>query len=139
MNRLFGKSLPFLLAILSTCSYGQEVTAQGRSWPVNYGYTPMGRSPPLKGFIVLTNGDTLKGYIKVFAFYDYYPIPDTETNRVQDIYFPNIGSMRIYNNGPYDNGPQGYIDYVNLGTSTFSGGWIAGLNPAHTAVQLAFS
>jgi hypothetical protein len=90
MNRLFGKSLPFLLAILSTCSYGHEVTAQGRSWPVNYGYTPMRRSPPLKGFIVLTNGDTLKGYIKVFAFYDYYPIPDTETNRVQDIYFPMV-------------------------------------------------
>ena len=86
MNRLFGKSLPLLLAILSTCPYGQEVTAQGRSWPVNYGYTPMRRSPPLKGFIVLTNGDTLNGYIKVFAFYDYYPILDTETNRVQDIY-----------------------------------------------------
>jgi hypothetical protein len=115
MNRLFGKSLPLLLAILSTCSYGQEVTAQGRPWPVNYGYTPMRRSPPLKGFIVLTSGDTLKGYLKVFAFHDFYPILDTGTNQVQDIYFPDIASMRIYNSAPQ--GP--YIDYVNLGDKHF--------------------
>jgi len=113
-----------LLAIPSTCSYGQKVTAQGRSWPVNYGYTPMRRSPPLKGFIVLHSGDTLKGYIKVFAFHDYYPILDTGTNKVQDIYFSDIGSMRIYNNGPYNNGPynngpQGYTDYVNFGDRHF--------------------
>ena len=113
MNRLFVKPLPLLLAILSTCSYGQEVTAQGRPWPVNYGYTPMRRSPPLKGFIVLTSGDTLKGYLKVFAFHDFYPILDTGTNQVQDIYFPDIASMRIYG------GPQGYIDYVNLGDKHF--------------------
>ena len=119
MNRLFGKSLPLLLAILSTCSYGQEVTAQRRPWPINYGYTPMRRSSPLKGFIVLTNGDTLKGYIKVFAFYAYYPILDTGTNKVQDIYFSDIGSMRVYFNSPYNNGPQGYIDYVNLGDRHF--------------------
>jgi hypothetical protein len=119
MNRLFGKSLPLLLAILSTCSYGQEVSAQGRSWPVNYGYTPMRRSPPLKGFIVLHSGDTLKGYIKVFAFYDFYPILDTGTNKVQDVYFSDIGSMRIYNNGPDDYRFKGYTDYVNFGDRHF--------------------
>jgi len=74
---------------------------------------------PLKGFIVLHSGDTLKGYIKVFAFHDYYPILDTGTNKVQDIYFSDIGSMRIYNNGPYNNGPQGYTDYVNFGDRHF--------------------
>jgi hypothetical protein len=115
MNRLFGKSLPLLLAILSTCSYGQEVTAQGRSWPINYGYTPMRRSPPLKGYLVLTSGDTLEGYIKVFAFYAFYPILDTGTNRVQNIFFQNIASMRIY-----DSTPQGpYTDYVHLPNENF--------------------
>jgi hypothetical protein len=119
MNRLFGKSLPLLLAILSTCYYGQEVTAQKRPWPVNYGYTPMRRSPPIRGYIVLTSGDTLKGYLKVFAFHDFYPILDTGTNKVQDIYFSDIGSMRIYSNSPYDYSFKGYIDYVNLGDNHF--------------------
>ena len=119
MNRLFGKSLPLLLAILSTCSFGQEVTAQGRSWPVNYGYTPMRRSPPIRGYIVLTNGDTLNGYIKVFAFYAFYPILDTGTGKVQDIYFSDIGSMRVYFNSPYDYSFKGYTDYVNFGDRHF--------------------
>jgi len=124
MNRPFGKSLPLLLAILSTCSYGQEVTAQGRLWPVNYGYTPMRRSPPIRGYIVLTSGDTLQGYLKVSAFYDFYPILGTGTGKVQDIYFSDIRSVRIYMNGPDDYSYQGLLIMLTWGTGTFSGGWM---------------
>ena len=99
--------------------FGLTVPAQGRTWPINYGYTPMRRSTPIRGYIVLTNGDTLNGYIKVFAFYGYYPILDTVTDKVQDIYFSDIRSMRIYNNSPYDYSFKGYIDYVNFGDKNF--------------------
>jgi hypothetical protein len=79
----------------------------------------MRRSPPIRGYIVLSNGDTLNGYIKVFAFFDYYPILDTATNKVQDIFFSDIGSMRIYFNSPFDYSFKGYTDYVNFGDRHF--------------------
>lgn len=113
--------------ILLLVLFRLTVPAQGRPWPVNYGYTPMQRSPPLRGFIVLTNVDTLKGYyvdtlqgyIKVFAFFPYYPFLDTATNKVQDIYFTDIRSMRIYYNSPDDYSFKGYTDFVNLGDKNF--------------------
>jgi hypothetical protein len=112
-------SIKFFLMTLLLVLFGLIVPAQGRPWPINYGYTPMRRSPPIRGYIVLTNGDTLKGYLKVFAFYDYYPILDTGTNKVQDIYFSDIGSMRIYFNSPFEYSFKGYTDYVNFGDRHF--------------------
>jgi hypothetical protein len=109
----------FWLMILLLVLFRLTVPAQGRPWPVNYGNTPMQGSHPIRGFMVLTNGDTLKGYIKVFAFFDYYPILDTGTNKVQDIYFSDIESMRIYNNSPDDYSFKGYTDYVNFGDRHF--------------------
>lgn len=94
--------------------FGVTVPAQGRPWPIKYGYRPMRRSPPIRGYIVLTNGDTLNGYIKIFAFYNYYPILDTAINKVKDIDWSNIRSMHIYGNDPYDYSFKGYIDFVHL-------------------------
>ena len=112
-------TLKSCLLILLLVLFRLTVPAQGVPWPVKYGNMPMRRSPPLKGFIVLTSGDTLKGYIKVFAFYAFYPILDTATNKVQDIYFPSIGSMRLYSHSPDDYSFKGYTDYVNLGNKDF--------------------
>lgn len=107
-------TLKFCLMIFPLILFRQTLPAQGRPWPVRYGYTPMQRSAPMRGFIVLTNGDTLQGYIKVFAFYGYYPILDTATDKVRNIDFSNIRSMHIYNMGP-----RGFIDYVHLPKENF--------------------
>jgi hypothetical protein len=60
-------SIKCWLMTLLLVLFGLTVPAQGRPWPVNYGYTPMRRSRPIRGYIVSTNGDTLNGYIKVSA------------------------------------------------------------------------
>jgi hypothetical protein len=114
MNRLYGISLAFLFAILSTRSYGQEVTAQGIVWPNHphgRGVKGGGRPPIKEGFIVLAQGDTLKGSIMVPAINpDAYPILVTGTKRVREIVLPDIASMRIYDDKP----GRHYADYINL-------------------------
>ena len=72
------------------------------------------KSPP--GWRVLKNGDEIG---RRTGDWGSYPILDTGTNKVQDIYFSDIGSVRIYMIGPDYYSYQGYIDYVNLGDRHF--------------------
>jgi hypothetical protein len=85
----------------------------------------MERAPVREGFIVLTNGDTLKGFIKVFPNApEYYPILDTASNRIQNVIVERISSMRIYHYPDlwpyYNNSPKGpYVDYIKLPSTDY--------------------
>jgi hypothetical protein len=96
------------------------IHAQGRPWPDHYANKVMANSPVRKGFIVLASGDTLKGLIKVFANNPfYYPVLDTNSNRIQKADLRDIVMMRIYDDSRnatmrifYDSPP--YVDYIKL-------------------------
>jgi hypothetical protein len=61
---------------------------------------------------VLRNNDTLKGYIKLLPITSSYPILDTGTNKVKDVYFNDISLMRVNAHLPYGYGV--FTDFVNL-------------------------
>jgi hypothetical protein len=96
------------------------IHAQDRPWPDHYVNKAMANSPVRKGFIVLASGDTLKGLIKVFANNPfYYPVLDTNSNRIQKADLRDIVMMRIYDDSRnatmrifYDSPP--YVDYIKL-------------------------
>ena len=101
----------FCLMIHLLVLFRQTVPAQGKPWPVHYLNRLKDAAPVTEGFIVLTDGDTLRGFIKLFTINSsYYPILDTRSNQIQDVGVWQIESMHIYDNSP--NGP--YVDYIHL-------------------------
>lgn len=99
--------LQFLLLLLFFVGGAQ---GQERKWPVRYTRWMDARAPVGEGYAVLTNGDTVKGFIKLLPITNSYPVLDTATNTIRDVYISDIVVMRIYAGSP--DGP--YMDYLNI-------------------------
>jgi hypothetical protein len=103
-------TLKHCLIIFAMTVLHQIAGAQGVVWPKHY-HIRFGRAPIKEGFIVLTQGDTLKGSIMVLAINpDSYPILVSGAQRVQEVFLPNIAHMRIFDG----KGGWPYFDYINL-------------------------
>lgn len=99
------RSVLFFLTLFSNGMHAQE-----RTWPIQY-RTRIDKGAPIKeGFIVRNNNDTLKGFIKLLPISNYYPVLDTGTNIVKDVYFNDIILMRVFDHST--EGP--FTDFVNL-------------------------
>jgi hypothetical protein len=91
------------------------LSAQERKWPIRYSKRIDNGAPIKEGLIVLRNSDSLKGIIKLLPFALSYPLLDTTTNKILDIYVRDISLMRIYHTTP--DGP--FSDFISLNYKHF--------------------
>jgi hypothetical protein len=121
-------SIKCCLVILLLLLFQHEAPAQGVVWP-GHSHYKHAISLIKEGFIVLTQGDTLKGSIKVLRNNPgAYPILVKGTNFVREIALPCIASMRIFDDKPGGS----YVDYINFPYTSYL--WRLDRRKKHVAI-----
>lgn len=88
---------------------------QERRWPIHYGRHIYDDARVVKGFLLLKNGDTLRGWIKLLPYGLAYPLWPGEGSEVSEIELRNIRYIRLEIPFMKDD----HTDLVNLGYKRF--------------------
>jgi hypothetical protein len=92
MNHLFFRKLIYLLCTIPLSNFA---LCQLNKWPEHYDSKSAQNAPAESGFILLSSGDSVKGYIKLIPFTKSYPILPAGKSEVVDISIEKINYIRI--------------------------------------------